>query len=663
MSRRHRHRPAVGQTAAGATAEPVSKPHLSPPLVLALGLLLGTFLLCASCGGDPGRPLRIEDVDHPDLAAAEPAVRDQVGPARAALDALLEQGVGGAPAGELAAAYGALGELYHAYGLLDPARACYRNAARLAPDDSGWRYRLGLAAQQAGDQPAAADAFAAALALDSDDRAARLRLSEVRLELGDPAECRRLLGSLASDSRYGPAARFGLARAALASGDAATAAEHFRAVLDRRPEAVAARHGLATALRRQGRDAEAEALLTEAGGSAATGAATAGEPATAGGASRGDAGGAAGAAGPAGEIDFPDPVAERIAGLAESAGGHLERGNRALVAGRLGEAVGELREAAGVDPESAAARRNLALALRRSGDASGAVRELEEALAAHPDDPLLHFDLGNALLDQGGPGAADRAAAEFRRAVELAPELTRARFNLANVLAGQERWAVAERQLATVLEREPENRRARYLAAMAAFRLGRPAEAATALSALAAEDPADLDAARGLMAVDAAAGRFDALVARLDAVLGLGLPAERAVPVALDAAQAAAQAGRWEVVRRCLEPAVERYPAEAEAAHALARLLATSPDPTVRDGRRAVELARRAHAAHPSLEHALTVGMALAESGDYPAAVAWQSALVEQAEAQRLPPAVRAQLARTLESYRAGRPVRLGSRD
>jgi hypothetical protein len=107
-------------------------------LVRALVLALLSIWV-AACGPGGRPPADLEPVSHPDLAAAEPAVPDQIDPARARLEALLDP-EGGPSRGEpteLAAAFGALGEIYHAYGLLDPARACYRNAARLAPDDAG----------------------------------------------------------------------------------------------------------------------------------------------------------------------------------------------------------------------------------------------------------------------------------------------------------------------------------------------------------------------------------------------------------------------------------------------------------------------------------------------------------------------------------------------
>ena len=89
----------------------------------------------------------------------------------------------------------------------------------------------------------------------------------------------------------------------------------------------------------------------------------------------------------------------------------------------------------------------------------------------------------------------------------------------------------------------------------------------------------------------------------------------------------------------------------------LARLLAASPDPSVRDGTEALAIAERLLADRPSLEHAETVAMALAETGDFDGAAAMQQTGAGRGQggaAARRPRASRERLA----AYRNGEPAR-----
>src|SRR5258706_2008735 len=86
------------------------------------------------------------DVHWPDLTKLEPDVREQLAPLQATLamtvknpkstDALLSE------------AFGTMGEIYQAYSLNSPARECYFNPSRLAPQDFRWIYLLGRLDQQ-----------------------------------------------------------------------------------------------------------------------------------------------------------------------------------------------------------------------------------------------------------------------------------------------------------------------------------------------------------------------------------------------------------------------------------------------------------------------------------------------------------------------------------
>lgn len=82
------------------------------------------------------------------------------------------------------------------------------------------------------------------------------------------------------------------------------------------------------------------------------------------------------------------------------------------------------------------------------------VEVLRAELAARPDDPELHFALGDALQREG---RLDVAAAAFRRAAELSPRDWSAPFALGAVLRRQGRLADAVTCWRTALALDPAN--------------------------------------------------------------------------------------------------------------------------------------------------------------------------------------------------------------
>jgi tetratricopeptide (TPR) repeat protein len=87
-----------------------------------------------------------------------------------------------------------------------------------------------------------------------------------------------------------------------------------------------------------------------------------------------------------------------------------------------------------------------------------------------------------------------------------------------------------------------------------------------------------------------------------------------------------AELGEYERALLDLEEAVQMAPKSAEAHNALAWILATAGTPGFRDGKRAVELARKACtlSGWRDAAHLDTLAAAYAESGDFGEAVRWQ---------------------------------------
>ena len=118
-------------------------------------------------------------------------------------------------------------------------------------------------------------------------------------------------------------------------------------------------------------------------------------------------------------------------------------------------------------------------------------------------------------------------------------------------------------------------------------------------------------------------------------------------------------AGQWGKAREALETGLQKVPGDPSLGSALAEVLAGSPDPAIRDGQRALQVALTAYQARRETDHGEAVGMALAELGRFDEAVRFQRDLVAQAQAKGASPEVRARLAANLGRYERGEPVRL----
>jgi tetratricopeptide (TPR) repeat protein len=132
---------------------------------------------------------------------------------------------------------------------------------------------------------------------------------------------------------------------------------------------------------------------------------------------------AASAGGAAKEIE----QLRKVVALAPTfARGHLALGKALLRDGKVPESIGELNEAVRLEPGRGESHYQLGLALARVGrkdDAAAALRRGRELVAADDRTQNANLDVaeGRAALESGD---LDQAAAKFRHATELVPELS-----------------------------------------------------------------------------------------------------------------------------------------------------------------------------------------------------------------------------------------------
>ena len=288
--------------------------------------------------------------------------------------------------------------------------------------------------------------------------------------------------------------------------------------------------------------------------------------------------------------EFPDPLMEELRKVRTGKQFFWSQGTVALSEGRFAEAAEAFRQMVAADPEEPIAHMDLGTALLQLGDVGGAMARYQESLRLSPGNPRLHYNLGLVYTLQK---AYPKALEHYRNAVELDPGFENAHFNAANLLMRLGNMAQAGRHYGRVNELNPSHAFARFMQAMTLVKLGRYREA-----------------------------------------------------------------------RTLLESSRQALPDDVDITHALARLLAASPQSTAGDGRQALKLLEGVFKSQNEVafEHFETLAMALAMSGQFHRALQVQQGMMDEVRQ-----AGRADLAALLEEnlarYRSGQPCRTPWRD
>ncbi len=283
------------------------------------------------------------------------------------------------------------------------------------------------------------------------------------------------------------------------------------------------------------------------------------------------------------------------------------------------EAERAFRAALAIQTNSAYAWQGLAMALIDQQRPAEAIAACQAALDADPRMAAARSTLGLALMKLG---RTNDAIACYSEALRLQPELAEAHYNLANALAGQGQFAAAREHYEASLRSDPGSADAHNNLAYMFAREGQPKRAESEFKSALALQPDLWPAHYGLATVLVRQGRTS------------------------------------DAIQHYRETLVAR-PDFVEALLRLAWILAVHPDPQVRDGRQAVELAEHAcRLTQSSQPGALrTLAVAYAETGRF------AEAIRSAQEAQRLAEAAgQREFARgnqqLLELFRAGQPYR-----
>jgi protein O-mannosyl-transferase len=285
--------------------------------------------------------------------------------------------------------------------------------------------------------------------------------------------------------------------------------------------------------------------------------------------------------------------------------------------GQGDQAITHYREAVALRPEYTEAHYNLGRLLAEKGELDAARSHYERALQLNPTDAEAHNNLGVTLF---GLARVDDAVAHYRRALELRPEYAEASCNLADALAAKGDVDGAIDRYLACLALLPDQAEAQYNVASALLRRGRIDEAIVHFQKTIDLNPQNANA---------------------HANFGTALLGKDRIPDAISE------------YRKSLQLSPDNVAAQTN----LAWLLATSSDPSARNGAEAVALAEEASRSSggtkPVIQRILAA--AYAEAGRFDEAGAAARQALEAADTQGNS-ALSEFLRKEIALYEAGRP-------
>ncbi len=242
-----------------------------------------------------------------------------------------------------------------------------------------------------------------------------------------------------------------------------------------------------------------------------------------------------------------------------------------------------------------------------------------KAVEADPDVAGVRINLGAALVKLQ---EYEHAISQFKEAVSISPENVTARFNLGKILSYLGKYVAAINHLQVAVEKEPDDAQAHFVLANALQHEKSFEKAFEHYKEAVKQDPS-----------------MTAGWLRISYLLSLN--------------------GRHGEALRVLEEAHTRLPLNGLIAHALAHMLASSPDLSKRDGQRALNLANKVYKAMQNFEHARTVAMAYAELNLCDKAIEWQERAIDLAVQTQINKQSLKLLKRNLEHFKSQRPCRV----
>ncbi len=335
---------------------------------------------------------------------------------------------------------------------------------------------------------------------------------------------------------------------------------------------------------------------------------------------------------------------------------HDNLGYAFLKKGRIIEADAQFHLALKIWPDDPEAHYNLGITLLREGYADEAISQFMTALTLQPNYAEAENNLGDALLQKG---QADDAIAHYRKALQIKPGYAEAHYNLGIVLLQKEQVDEAISQFQKAASIQPNYTEAIYNLGFTLLQKGQADEAIIQFKKALTIQPNLAEARYNFGVALFQKGQTD------DAIIQF----QKAIAIRPDLAEAHNNLGYCLFLKDRIDEAILQLrtaliiqPDSAVAQNVLthiAWLLATSPNPSLRNGTKAVDLSRQmdqlAHGNNPTVAAALAA--AYAETGQFSEAITTLQRASQLATVQNKADLVAA-LQVQLKYYQAGLPFR-----
>ena len=375
------------------------------------------------------------------------------------------------------------------------------------------------------------------------------------------------------------------------------------------------------------------------------------------------------------------------------AGDYGWRGKVYETTGDHDRALADYQEAICLDPDKATWWIDLGDLHQHQSNFRQAMYDYNQAILVEPDNPLCWLGLAR-LLKQAGQcddamaavstffdpskpnllalllrgdiyrcqGDIQRAISDYTQATRLEPSNALIWLDLANLYKEAKHYDKAESTISRVLNAEPGNLQARILRANLYHTLGAAHKAIAEASEAVRMHPDRAEAYSERAAAYNLAKQYQNAIADADRAIQIN---PRDFDACLQRGFAYLQLNNYyEAVGDVTEglklltsaPGIKLTSADARIFNSVAWLLATCPDPSVRDGARATEYIDRALQLAPDQwESWDTRAAVFAENGDFENAVSWEERCLQRND---LSDEQRRRASERLGLYRAGKPYR-----
>jgi tetratricopeptide (TPR) repeat protein len=233
---------------------------------------------------------------------------------------------------------------------------------------------------------------------------------------------------------------------------------------------------------------------------------------------------------------------------------HDNLGADLIQKGQVDEGIAQFQKALEIDSADRNARINLGVAFFAQGDVADAIIQYRKALEADAADSVARDDLGNALVKNG---RLDEGIAQYQKVLEANPADEDARFNLGVALFAKGNLDEAIAQYRQALE----------------------------------INPADEDAMKNLAAAFYKKGDLQSAVESYQQELKIN---PSSAETYANMGTVCFQQGDMKQAVDCWQQSLVFNPGQVNIQNNLAWIMATSPDASVRNGAKAVELAQQA---------------------------------------------------------------------